>query len=214
MLQGKVGNVTKDTEMHRAIIYTATLLAAPLVISTPAHSGEGRKGVRLGKVVYSGSACPQGSISARLHQNNTRLKLNFKQYVIEVRGRNKRSIRKTCDISLPLKIPKGMSVSLVSANYSGKVALPIGSHARMTTTYAFTGKRGHRYKTDIHGPHHKGYKFHDPLSALASVWSACGKDARLRIITSTRIKKDAGSGISRTDSRQGFVTRLRYRSCQ
>ncbi len=209
--------------MIRAIKNTtifSLLLGISFVLGlTPLNASNTVPSISLGRIAYSGSACPNGSVSASLNKNNATLHINFNQYVVEVHGRNQHSLRKTCDIALPIQVPKGVSVSLVSANYNGKVSLPAGSHARFMNAYSFSGRRGSRFKTDLHGPNSNGYSFRDSLSSFASVWSACGKNTTLRITTSTRIKTDGtaakeAKGKTLADSRQGFITQLRYRSCQ
>ena len=192
----------------------AFIIGLFLFATTAIQAAGHKNSISLGRIAYSGNACPSGSVSARLNGGNEQLVINFKQYVVESRGRNQRNIKKTCNIALPIIVPEGISVSLVSANYTGQVSLPKGSHVRFMNAYSFRGRRGSRFRADIHGPHHQGYTFHDPLSSFASIWSACGRDTILRITTSTRIKTNGADGKSLADPRQGLMTQLRYRSCQ
>lgn len=194
-------------------IFNIVTSAAFLLASTFAMSASA-KDIQLGQVAYGGSACPTGTVSVNLNQDKSQLYINFNQYVVETHGRNQQNSRKTCDIAIPLKLPAGLSVSLVSANYNGNVSLPAGSHARIMNAYSFSGRSGARFKTDFHGPNDNGYSLRDPLSSLASVWSGCGKDVTLRITTSTRIKTSGTDLKTHADSSTGFVTQLRYRHCQ
>ncbi|MEE9351813.1 MAG: DUF4360 domain-containing protein [Thiotrichaceae bacterium] len=191
------------------IFLSASLLSQPSI-----GAPNNKQNIQLGNIAYSGNACPNGSVSASLKPNSTKLHINFSNYIVETHGRNQRSLRKTCNIVLPIIVPAGMSISLVSANYNGKVSLPAGSQARFMNSYSFSGRRGNRFRTDLIGPNNTGYSFRDPLSSLASVWSACGKNTTLRITTSTKIKTSGIAGKTLADSRQGLVTQLRYRSCQ
>lgn len=195
-------NITKT-----AILAAALLMTIPESPAIPNQAS-------LGNVAYSGSACPGGSVNVALNASKTQLRINFKQYIVEARGRNKANQRKTCSLAIPIKVPKGFSVSLVSANHNGKLSLSSGSQVRIMNAFSFQGRNGGRFKTDFKGPNSNGYSLQDPLSKLASVWSGCGQVSVLRITTSTRVKSDGGNGHSFADSGQGFVTNLRYRSCQ
>ncbi len=204
--------------MNRAFTKVASVLLTFLsasLLSLPSIGAPNKKqSITIGNIAYSGNACPKGSVSASLKPNSTQLHINFRNYIVETHGRNQRSLRKTCNIALPIIVPAGMSFSLVSAHYNGRVSLPAGSQARFMNTYSFSGRRGNRFRTDILGPNKTGYSFRDPLSSFASVWSVCGKNTTLRITTSTKIKTSGIAGKTRADSRQGLVTQLRYRSCQ
>lgn len=188
------------------------LLLFVLLLSTATAWGN-FKDIQLGDIKYSGSACPSGTVSANLNPNTAQLHIHFRQYKVEAHGRNQR-LRKTCQLNIPIHVPNGVSISLVSADYNGQVSLPEGSQARMMNAYFFSGTRGMRFKTDFQGPHSRRYTLHDPLSSFASVWSPCGQDTVLRITTSTRIKTRMREASSFADPQQGFLTQLRYRSCQ
>ncbi len=207
----------KATIMRRAVFKNIMIsLSAFSILGIMAMSNAFAKSkkVQLGRVAYSGSACPGGSVSTSLNSSKTRIRVNFKRYVVEAHGRNQRSSKKTCHISIPIKVPAGVSISLVSASYKGKVSLPAGTEAKIMNAFSFSGKRGSRFRSVVRGPNTKSYSFNDPLSSFASLWTACGKDTTLRITTSTRVKRGENSGKTMADSRQGFVTQLMYRSCQ
>ena len=202
--------------MNRAIIKTKILslsMFSILAIITSDAEAKSKK-IQLGHVAYSGSACPGGSVSTGLNGDKTQIQINFNQYVVEAHGRNQSSLKKTCHIAIPLHVPAGVSISLVSARYNGKVSLPAGTQAKIMNAYSFSGKRGSRFRTVLRGPNENKYSLNDPLNSFASLWTPCGKDTTLRITTSTRVKTGEGAGKTSADSRQGFVTRLRYRSCQ
>ncbi len=203
--------------MNRAIAKAGILLfvlSSITVVSTTTSSANTQENIRLGKIAYAGNACPKGSVSASLNPKSATLQINFNKYIVETQGRNQHSLRKKCNITVPLSVPKGMSVSLVSAHYKGKVSLPAGSQARIMNTFSFSGRSRSRFRTDLRGPNHHNYHFHDSLSSLAGVWSACGKNTTLRITTSIRIKTNGNAGKAHADSLQGLLTQLRYRSCQ
>jgi len=197
--------------MSRAITQ-AFILIVFLGIATPTTWAD-IQSIQLGNVKYSGSACPAGSVTTFIEPATAQIHIHFNQYIVEAHGRNQ-GLRKTCQLSIPIKVPNGVSISLVSAEYNGKVALPTGGQARIMNAYSFSGRRGMRFKTEFQGPSTQGYSLHDPLSSFASVWSPCGQDTVLRVTTSTRIKTRTSNHRAYADSQQGFVTQLRYRSCQ
>ncbi len=199
---------------RRYITQLFTLLITLVSISMSPAATANFHDVQIDTTHYSGTACPSGSVTTRLDPDTAKLYVYFNQYVVEAHGRNQRTLRKTCQLHIPIKVPEGVSISLVDAHYLGDISLPAGSHARIMNVFSFSGTRGTRFKTEFHGPSRNQYSLRDPLSSLANVWSVCGKDTTLRIITSTRVKTQGSRMKSHADSQRGFVTQLRYRSCQ
>jgi len=189
-------------------------IAVSLVLLTQTASADLTK-THLGNISYTGSACPKGSVSTSLSSNKKRVTVHFNNYIVTLRGRNQSSSRKkVCTLAIPVKVPKGWSVSLVSANYYGRLELSNGADARIMNEYSFAGTRGGRFRTVFRGPTTRKYSLKDPLTRLAGVWSSCGTNATIRITTSARVKSHGNQSKSEADIRNGLVTRLQYRRCQ
>ena len=197
--------------MYRAAKNILPFMISSLLLVTPMNTSATNSLTHLGKVSYSGNACPAKSTSVRLSNNKKLLKINFKKYSVNTGGSNRKNIRKKCSITVPIRVKKGWSVSLISANYRGKHTLPSGSSASVTTAYSFAGQRGRKFHSSFKGPNHKAYNLHDPLSHFANVWSKCGGTAKIRISSSVLVKPNALTSLT---TQQSFSTRLRYRKCQ
>ena len=197
--------------MYRAVKNILPFLLSGLFIAMPMNTFASNQQTNLGRVSYSGSACPAQSVSVRLSNNKNLLKINFKKYSVDTSGKNRKNLRKKCNIIIPIQVKKGWSVSLISANYYGKQTLPSGSYSNVTTAYSFAGKRGVKFHTSFKGPNHKTYNLHDPLSNFANVWSKCGGTAKIRINSSVLVKPNALSSLT---TQHSLSTKLRYRKCQ
>lgn len=167
----------------------------------------------VGKVNYEGSACPKGSVKVSLKDSKSNLSVSFRDYSILAKGRNVRGTRKSCSIAIALHVPKGWSLSLVNARYSGSLAIPAGAQGKLVNTYSFSGKRGNSYKVNFNGPRIQNFQLRDSLSSFASVWSHCGKKTVLRINSSMRVKSADSGNESAAESSQNFETKLRFRRC-
>lgn len=167
----------------------------------------------LGTSSYSGSACPKKSVAISINDTKDAISVTFKDYLAQSLGKSKNSLRKKCNILIPIQVKKGWSVSLISTDYTGKLTLPSGTDASFTNVYSFAGQRGSRFHTNFKSPNDQPYNLHDPLSEFANVWSGCGNETSVRINSSLLLKPNLTGTASTIDARQGFVTKLRYRKC-
>lgn len=184
-----------------------------LALSTSAQAAS----VQLGKPSYGGNGCPAGSASASISPDGKTLSILFDKYLVEAGGQQNRVSRKSCNLSIPVKVPNGLSVSLISADYRGFVEAPSGTSARLDTEYFFGGSRGPRFSHKFKGPHSAPYTKSHKLRATANVWSACGADVNLRVNSSTTVNsrngQEAMATVDSADFQAGMVYRLKYRSC-
>jgi len=167
----------------------------------------------LGIFSYSGSACPKKSVTISINDTKDAISVTFKDYIAQSSAKSKNSLRKKCNILIPIQVKKGWSISLISTDYTGKLTLSSGTDASFTNVYSFAGQRGSRFHTTFKGPNDQAYNLHDPLSEFANVWSGCGSETSVRINSSLLLKPNPTGTSSTVDARQGFVTKLRYRKC-
>lgn len=192
-----------------ALLITIQLLAITQVNAVADYTNK----TNLGVSSYSGSACPAKSVVININANKNAIRVKFKNYIVQAKGKSNKSLRKKCNIVIPIQVKKGWSASLISTSYAGKLNLPTGSHASFTNVSTFAGQRGSRFHSNFKNPRNKTYTLHDPLSKFASVWSGCGSATKLRINSSLLLKPNATGTASTVDARQGFVIKLRYRKC-
>ena len=94
---------------------TLMISTAAVALIAAAGSAQAQSGIALGEPAYGGTGCPSGSVSAALSPDNTSLSLLFDQYVVEAGQSVGRSFdRKSCNIAIPVHVPQGYSVSVMS----------------------------------------------------------------------------------------------------
>lgn len=191
----------------------AWLLALSIVaISLPAHA---QSGLSLGKPSYGGTGCPAGTASVVLSRDKKSLSLRFDRYEVEAGGARTFD-RKSCNLAIPLRVPSGLSVAVVAAEYRGFNRLPAGAEAQFRAEYFFAGGRGPVKSRAFNGPLQGRFSFGDQVTARSAVWSACGADVILRTNTSLRVSttgRRASSSVRSQEIKTAIVYRLQWRKC-
>lgn len=188
------------------------LMALALLAACLESGAQGADGV--GRPSYGGTGCPAGTASARL--NDSSLSVRYSAYRVAAGGGSGRSFdRKACSLSLPVAVPQGKSVAIVSAEYRGNQRLPSGAKAQFRAEYFFAGGTGPVATRTLRGPAQGSFKLSTPGESL--VWSACGADVILRTNSSLRVSTSAGRSASVSirsqEVQNAMVYRLRWRAC-
>lgn len=204
--------------MKAANILKAIAVSTLAFSAVAAQTASAGDTIRLGHPSYGGNGCPAGSASASVTPDGKAITLLFDDYLVEAGGDNRNVVRKSCNISIPVHVPNGFSVSLIDADYRGFVDLPRGAQARLNSEYFFAGTRGPRFEHRFRGPYSNNYTKTHRLAATASVWSRCGADVNLRANTSMmargRRNVEALATVDSADFKAGIVYHVRYRSCR
>jgi hypothetical protein len=201
--------------MKLSIFKKVTGLWLVMLATTVAHAND----IQLGIPSYGGSGCPGGSVAASLSPDSKNLSLIFDQFITEVgRSVGKTLDRKNCQISIPIHVPQGITVSIVAIDYRGFVSLPQGAMARFSSEYFIGGSSGPRFSRDFLGAQDTDYLVTDTLGVIGQVWSACGASANLRVSTSMLVKtnrynEDATATVDSADVSAGIVYKLQWKRC-
>lgn len=190
------------------------LLACSLLLGTPAFADD----ISLGKPGYGGTGCPDGTVSATLSPDAKSLSLLFDQYQVAVGGTTGKSFdRKSCNIAIPVRVPSGMSVSILNIDYRGFNRLPPSATSQFNVEYFFAGTRGPSFQRVFRGALEEDYLINNKLVAEAIVWSGCGADVNLRTNSSMRVSttanREAMSSIDSQDVNASIVYHLQWRTC-
>ena len=175
--------------------------------------------IQLGQPEYGGTGCPGGSASVSLSPDSKSISILFDQYVVEAGGA-KSFDRKNCNISIPVKVPNGYSVSVFAIDYRGFTGLPSGGRATLSVDYFLAGLgRGVRTSKSFTGPAATDYLKSDSLGLEAIVWSACGANTILRanttmLVQSNSRREQAMATVDSADVNAGIVYQLQFRSCR
>lgn len=202
----------------KTLLATAALLT---VASQSAFANVNTSGVTIEGVGYAGNGCPAGSASVVLSPDKKSVSVLFDDYIAEAGGPGQRTFdRKKCDIAFGLKIPNGISVSMIDADYRGFTDLPRRAQATFTRDYFFAGARGPSLKKTWRGSQSNDFLIKDRMGVMANVWSACGADVVLRSKTAATVRTQRGNEalmmVDSADLKTNTVFRYNfaYRACR
>jgi hypothetical protein len=189
------------------------------LMSSVAFSQVDPNDISLGNPSYGGNGCPAGSASATLGTDGKTLSILFDQFMVEAGGANPNLSRKSCNITVPIRIPQGFSVSVISVDYRGYVSLPTSAQARLSAEYFFAGSNALRYEKVFNGRSDTDYLFTNKMAIEAVVWSACGASPNLRVnaamlVKSNRYGDEALATVDSADLSAGLVYQLQWKRCR
>lgn len=176
-------------------------------------------GLRLGQPAYGGSGCPAGSASVTVSPDETAVSILFDGYITEAGYTTNKSIdRKSCNISIPVQVPQGYSVSIFQVDYRGFNSVPHRASTQFNAEYFWAGSRGPRISRTFYGPVTDNFTLTDELIATSLVWAPCGASVNLRVNTSmmarTNSNFDQTMGIvDSADINSGLIYHLKWRRC-
>jgi Domain of unknown function (DUF4360) len=190
-----------------------TLLIIATLITTPIAGGASRAiaapaPVEVLGLSYGGNGCPSGSSSIRISPNGQELILLFDKFI--ALGNDAKQSRKSCNLSIPIKVPPGFQISLYDAEYRGYVSPK--TKGQLRAEYFFAGSRGPVFQRTFNGE--TNYTAQDNLNNMANVWSKCGDSVNMRVNASISAR---GQGMATVSSvalfSRGLVYHIKYRSC-
>ena len=136
--------------------------------------------IYLGEPGYGGNGCPAGTASVTLSPDQKSLSILFDEYIVET-TRRRRTVRKSCNIAVPVHIPQGFSVSVIDIDYRGYNSLPRRAFSRFSVEYFFAGVRGPVFRKTFRGELDADFTLGNQLTARSMIWSRCGADVNLRV---------------------------------
>ncbi len=183
-----------------------TLIAAAtlaLVTSQAAVAAPSNNTVFFMDPAIAGSGCPAGTTDYALTPDGQTLTILFDSYAADPGN-------KTCNIAVPVHVPNGFQVSLMTADYRGFVE----GKAELRRSYFFAGQTGPSLKTNLSSPGGKEYTQRDNLLAMSNILARCGKDVNLRINSRIRTKTNSSFiSVDSLDLNNGMIFHLQYKRC-
>ena len=197
------------------ITFASIATLSALAMTLPASADD----ISLGTPGYGGSGCPAGSVSTTLSPDQKALSLLFDQYAVSAGGTTGRSYdRKSCNVAIPVHVPQGRSVSILTVDYRGYNHLPSRASSQFNVEYFFAGGRGPAFRKTFGGPLDSDYMITNELVADALVWSGCGVDVNLRTNSSMKVSTvnnaEASSTVDSEDVKAAIIYHLQWRTCQ
>ena len=174
-----------------AFLATATLVTSFI---TPAFA---QNRVEIVGGDYGGNGCPAGSASVTVSSDAQELSILFDQFIAD--GTNVRERRKSCNLTIPMKIPQGFQISLSSVNYVGNISHE--TTGRLRAEYFFAGQRGPVFSGTFTGETDYNVR-HKP-----DIWSDCGASVNMRVNAAIVAN---GSGTAAVHSLNNLVIKTRH----
>ena len=123
----------------------SSLLLIPLSLAAPTITERDvtPPSFKIGKVIYGGSGCPQGTLDVSVSSDSKILPLNFGPNFAASIGPNvaAEETRKNCQINMELLFSPGYQYSVYSADYTGYGDLDAGVSGRVQAQYYFSGQQ-------------------------------------------------------------------------
>jgi hypothetical protein len=176
--------------------------------------------LQLGEPAYGGTGCPSGSAAVTVSPDNSALSILFDAFSAEAGAASGRRLdRKSCNLSVPVRVPAGYTVAVIAVDYRGFVDVPRGGMAQFDTEYFWAGSRGPRLQRRFTGPVTDNFTFTDDLLTRTLVWTPCGADVILRVnasmLAQTNNRMDQTLGqVDSVDVSSGIVYQLRWQRCR
>ena len=194
------------------------LAIAALLIGSSVAGASYADDIALGEPGYGGTGCPDGSASVTLSPDAKTLSILFDEYYVEAGGSTNKSLeRKSCNVAIPVHVPQGLSVSVLTVDYRGYNSLPAGASSTFSVEYFFAGIQGPKFNKTFNGALDKDYLITNKLQASALVWSACGADVNLRTNSSIRVRttqnKEALATVDSEDIKAAIKYQFQWKKC-
>jgi len=197
-----------------------TVLMTTIATLLFAAMAQAQSPLKLGVPAYGGTGCPAGTASVSVSPDQSAVSILFDQFITEAGGDTRKRIdRKSCNFSIPVRVPQGYSVSVFQVDYRGYNAVPRGGYNRFDAEYFWAGARGPRISRQFNGPINDTYTLTDNLIATALVWTPCGADVNLRVnasmmsMTNSRGEQILGT-VDSADISSGLIYHLQWRRCR
>ncbi|HPY40049.1 MAG TPA: DUF4360 domain-containing protein [Thiolinea sp.] len=188
--------------MKKLTILASALLTAA-AFSQTASAAPSNNSVYFQQPAIAGSGCPAGTASAALTDDGQTLSILFDAYSADPGN-------KTCNIAVPVHVPNGYQVSLMTADYRGFAE---GS-TELQRSYFFAGATGPSLVTPINSSGGKEYTQRDNMTTMSESFARCGQDVNLRINSRIRTKNNRSSiSVDSLDLNNGMIFHLQYRQC-
>jgi hypothetical protein len=179
-------------------------------------------GLRLGTPAALGTGCPTpDSVMAIVSPDESTISVLFSQFQAEAgfsSPSGKQLDRKACSLAIPVIVPQGFQVSIISTDYRGFNLVPAGGRNRINTEYFWAGIRGPRFTKDFYGPSSTDFTTSNAVAVSSVVFAPCGASVTLRVNTDiTSISNRNGDQTMMTvdsaDISSALQYKLAWRSC-
>ncbi|MBF0298185.1 MAG: DUF4360 domain-containing protein [Oligoflexia bacterium] len=166
----------------------------------------------------AGTACPGGVINYEYFAEEGRLVLSLEGYMAMAGGSSgKRLDRKTCNIAIPVSMPKKVSIGLAVKPLNGWAQLPLAASAKARAEAFFAGTTGVVVERDFTSVIDSNY-FDSGWDTFdeenSTIWSPCGVNSNLRLNTSLLVKTNSALEEAIAEFGPSIDLEIKFRSCE
>jgi hypothetical protein len=113
----------------------ALLIACVHAQQTPAPAAGS---IKIGQIAYSGTGCPQGTVTSMLSDDKSLVTFGFDQFQATIGPQSKPGdSRKNCNLRLQLLFQDGFQMAVAETVFHGYTRLDDGVNAKFTTDYDY-----------------------------------------------------------------------------
>jgi len=128
--------------------------------------------------------------------------------------------RAKCTVRLPVHVPNGIQVSLITYDYRGYAYVP-SAKAILQTKYFWAGRFGKSVRRTLRANYDRDFTFRDTLGIGSIVWSRCGGTATLgsnssaKAYASRNADEDTEIGVDSLDIHRvsQYIFKFQWRYC-
>lgn len=129
-------------------------------------------------VVFTGAGCPKDTSAILESDDGSSVSVLFSDFAAEAGGETKQpAVRSTCDFTLPIKIPEGMSLAVYKIDYRGFHTVPQQGKGSLEIEYDLGNDkdrhRSPRYRKHFQGPRTGDYTLTDTLDQRDMKFIGC-----------------------------------------
>jgi Domain of unknown function (DUF4360) len=152
---------------------------------SPSVYGQVPNGVQVANIQAIGSGCPPGSYSANISPDGQSFSLLLDNYVAQSTMQNPIA-RLMCELKVSMRVPRGWSYSVISADYRGYAYAEVGTVVTHQGLYSFDGSKPknerpgygeggtYSFRTqEFRGPYNGNYYIHHDLDPRVAPWAPC-----------------------------------------
>lgn len=174
---------------------------------------------------FAGEACPPESSDVVLSPDGETLSVLFGKFVAEAGGNTgKENVRVSCELSVPIDIPKGQRLAVYELDYRGYHLLPKQAKATLDVEYDFGKHKSPKFKKNFHGQKDEEFFLSDQFKVADRKWSACEDrtiDLSVRATLSLDAKNQKDLAIVSVDTvdggqqqKGGLIYKLQFQPCR
>ncbi|KAL0937098.1 uncharacterized protein CTRU02_206829 [Colletotrichum truncatum] len=184
------------------------------------------KEIQIVSASFSGSGCPQGSVSTTISPDRTVITFGFDRFQTYIGpGLPVAERTKNCALHLSLKYPGGFQFAVVESTYHGYAQLEEGVTGAFFSTYFFSQDAGSTTttQTSITGGgiwlDGQVYTKQDSIPTASLIWAPCGATGILNInnrIALTSKNPKAYGSITDDDATVAFTQQInvKWQTCK